>query len=134
MKHAGILEGEGYLYRPREMVVSIRDEDRLRAAMQKAGGKADERVNRGLDEFGIGVHQWVYPDSVDIPALLRRLRADSGDDRPAEVSANHVFAGEPRYSGGPGGPPSPAPAPPCEPPAESCDDAPPGIGVLDHGY
>lgn len=60
-------------------------------------------------------------DVVDLTAALR--------DRGHAASPNHLLFGQPLYFGGPGGPPSPAPAPPYEP-GEGCDVT---VAVLDTG-
>lgn len=131
---AGIQEGPGYLYRPGEVLCTVEDEERLREAMVDAGGRPDVKTDERLARHDIDVRRWTFPDDVDIPELLRSLRDRGDDDWRPQVAVNTVFAGEPRYRGGPGGPPLPASRVGPAPASSPCGPERPGIGVLDTGY
>ena len=77
--------------------------ERRSAARQATRSHAShpERRER-LDELGIV--RFVLPPTVDIPALVTRLRAPQAGRVP-RVGPNHVLAGEPAYQGGPAGRP-----------------------------
>lgn len=128
---AGILVGAGYLYRPQDLLVDVADEAALRDRLAKAGATKDDRRNDGLDRIGLQVYH-VDP-AVDLPALVAQLRSSGTADEPAPgVSVNTVFAGEPPYQGGPGGPPRvSAPIP-----SDGVDRKAPGptLAVLDTGW
>jgi subtilisin family serine protease len=132
---AGILEGPDYLYRPRQCLVANSDLERLRPHLRRAGGVPDATTNSRLQALRLDVSRWIMPPAVDIPRLLAQLRALGNDNWTPAVAANTVVAGEPRYQGGPGGSPRPAPRLPSTTAGGS------GIGgtgtelsVLDTGY
>ena len=95
----------------------------------------DAAANTRLQQLKLGVNRWIMPATVDIPRLLAQLRALGNDNWRPSVAANTVLAGEPRYQGGPGG--APQPAPPL--PSTTGSGAGPGgssteLSVLDTGY
>ncbi len=98
---AGVLSSGASLYRPRELLVAARDEERLLDRLREAGGERDPRTDR-LDR--VGLRLWTVADGQDLPALVRDLRRADGDAPPG-VALNAVLSGEPKYIGGPGGPP-----------------------------
>jgi subtilisin family serine protease len=105
-RRAGIRAGEGYLYRSGEVLCALEDEDRLAETLRQNHGSQDTKGNEELRRLKVPVSRWLFPDDVDIPSLVRRLRALGDDDWQPDIGVNTVFAGEPRYHGGPGGPPS----------------------------
>jgi subtilisin family serine protease len=133
MKEAGILEGPGYLYRAGECLVAAEDEERLRNALRREGGREDQEQNAQLNRLELGVRKWTMREDADIPSLLRRLRSMGTEDWQPRVAPNTVFSGEPRYVGGPGGPPQPAIAARATS-KPSSGGGEPHIGVLDTGY
>ncbi len=103
LKRSGALVGPGYLYRPGEVLLRTADEGRLGDRLREAGGELDQRT----EALGrIGLQLWTVDRGIDLPDLLRELRAVRDGDEPGpSVAANTVLSGEPIYMGGPGGPP-----------------------------
>ncbi len=106
LERAGVREGAGYLYRPGELLLD-READELFARDLAARDASRDGRTEALDALGLRL--WTLPDGVDVPALVRELRARSAavaeDGRSPRIAVNHVLAGEPIYHGGPGGPP-----------------------------
>jgi subtilisin family serine protease len=100
------LDGRGYVYAKRELLVAARDLPRLLNALEQL--QVDAKPEHS-DELGI-VRVQLAPSPNDdqrrlVPDLLTEIRkiAEPDDDRtrPLDVGPNHVFAGEPEYDGGP---------------------------------
>jgi len=134
-----VLEGPGFLYRPRQILVEtgVMQTQPVETELQKHGGVPDDQLNQRFGAAKLPVQAYLMPPEVYIPGLVAQLR-----DRPygewgapaANVSANHVFCGEPGdYHGGPYGEPasaSPFPETGYGGPATGA----PEIAVLDTGY
>jgi hypothetical protein len=132
----GVLEGPGFLYRPRQVLFQTGTEQtqRVERRLQLEGGVPDDDLSQKVDRR-LPVQRYLMPPEVNIPRLVAQLRDSLVDGEPApNVGPNHVFCGEPSdYHGGPYGEPlsaSPFPEPPFVTPAEGT----PWIAVLDTGY
>ncbi len=116
-----VLAGEDYYYRPNDLLLTqesaralgdlLRREYDARPYEPGEGWRqtlapAAADIHGRLNAKGVGVELWRVPDGVHLPDLVTKLRT-SNDERAPAVSLNHVFAGEPTYKGGPGGPPDP---------------------------
>jgi subtilisin family serine protease len=89
-------DGQEYLYRPGELLVAAEDVSLVRDEIARAKPERREQLDR------LRTVRFVLPRSVDIPALVTRLRATQGPRIP-RVGPNHVVCGEPYYQGGPAG-------------------------------
>jgi subtilisin family serine protease len=87
--------GQEYLYRPQELLVAAEDLPLVKDEIARAKPERREPIEH------LGIVRFVLPPSIDIPALVTRLRAAQG--RVPRVGPNHVLAGEPYYQGGPAG-------------------------------
>ncbi len=130
----GVLDGSGYRYRPRQILLEIAETPEYQRAEQELGRQGavpDEELNQSFGSVDLPVQAFLLPPEVDIPALVSELRRPLGDGEPLpNVGPNYVFSGEPDYQGGPAGDPSDAPAfweRPFDGPRE------PKIAVLDTG-
>jgi subtilisin family serine protease len=85
---------EGYLYRPGEMLVAASDVRLVAAEVDRWKPLRRESLR------ALGVVRFSFPDNVDIPSLVSRLRTPLEGRRP-RLGPNHVFTGEPAYQGGP---------------------------------
>jgi len=130
----GVLNGPGYLYRPRQILLEIGESpayQRVTGLLENYRAHADERLNQSFASAGLPVEAFLLPPDVSIPALVSRLRRRTRSGAPLpNVGPNYVFCGEPDYQGGPAGDPSDAP-----PVTERTFDGPadPKIAVLDTG-
>jgi subtilisin family serine protease len=130
----GVLDGPGYLYRPRQILLEIGDmhvTQRTEEELRQRGAVPNEELNRNFRLADLSVQAFLLPPEVDIPALVSELRQPLGNGEPLpNVGPNYVFSGEPDYQGGPFGDPCDAPGfweKPFDGPAE------PKIAVLDTG-
>jgi hypothetical protein len=130
----GVLDGPGYLYRPRQILLEIGDmhvTQRTEEELRQRGAVPNEELNRTLRLADLSVQAFLLPPEVDIPALVSELRRPLGNGEPLpNVGPNYVFSGEPDYQGGPYGDPCDAPGfreKPFDGPPE------PKIAVLDTG-
>ena len=100
------LDGRGYIYAKRELLVAARDLPRLVNALEQM--RIDVQPEHA-DELGVVRVRYATPpgapESRTVPELLAEIRKldQPKDDRtqPLHVGPNHVFAGEPEYDGGP---------------------------------
>lgn len=96
--------GQEYVYRPGECLVAQDDVALVHGALV-------ERGCTPVDEQAVsGVMKYLVPAGVDIPALVRELRASSEFERTPRVGPNHVLFGSPRFLGWPGDDAEPADA------------------------
>src|SRR5580692_9727091 len=134
-----VLEGPGFLYRPRQILLEtgVMQTQPVETELLKHGGQLDTDLSGRFGEAKLPIRAYLMPPEVYIPGLVAQLR-----ERPygewgapaANVSANHVFCGEPGdYHGGPYGEPASA-----SPFSEAGYGKPvkgaPEIAVLDTGY
>jgi subtilisin family serine protease len=129
-----VLDGTGYLYRPRQILLENGEApayQRTEEELRRQGAVPDEQLNESFRLADLPVRAFLLPPEVDIPALVSELRRPLGNGEPLpNVGPNYVFSGEPDYQGGPAGDPNPAPAfreRPFDGPPE------PKIAVLDTG-
>jgi subtilisin family serine protease len=130
----GVLDGPGYLYRPRQILLEIGDmrvNQRTEEELRRRGAVLNEELNQNFRSADLSVQAFLLPPEVDIPALVSELRRPLGNGEPLpNVGPNYVFSGEPDYQGGPYGDPRNAPGfweKPFDGPPE------PKIAVLDTG-
>ena len=134
-----VLEGPGFLYRPRQILfeTGVMQTEPVETELLKHGGSLDVQLSDRFVEAKLPIRAYLMPPEVYIPGLVAQLR-----ERPygewgapmANVSANHVFCGEPgNYHGGPNGPPASASPFPEGGYGEPTAGA-PEIAVLDTGY
>ena len=132
-----VLEGDGFLYRPRQILFETGNvaARRIEALLREHGGVPDDELNRGFTERKppLPVRAYLMPPEVDIPELVVELRRHERGDPVPNVGPNHVFCGEPNYEGGPYGEPQNA-TPLSETPYATSAPGAPGIAVLDTGY
>ncbi len=117
-----VVEGDDFRYRPGDLLLTresaeqlgriLREEYQARPyepgdGWRRSHSERTVNVHRRIDACAVGLELWHVPDHVPLPEVVSRLRA-SNDDRAPAISLNHVFAGEPRYQGGPGSEPDPA--------------------------
>jgi subtilisin family serine protease len=96
----------GYLYVKHELLATARDVPRLTKALDQLKVEAEPEH---VDDLGVVRLRFAAPPPEgdrprtvpDLLPLVRRLLAEDDEQRPAHVSPNHVFAGEPFYDGGP---------------------------------
>lgn len=101
---SGVLTGPGYLYRPGQVLGRVADADVLEPVLPDCDDPSRDSRNEMLGALGLRL--WSVDPAIDLLALVSRLRAAGPkDEPPLRVGVNTVFAGEPRYIGGPGGPP-----------------------------
>jgi subtilisin family serine protease len=130
----GVLDGPGYLYRPRQILLETGDmhvTQRTEEELRQRGAVSNTELNQSFRLADLSVQAFLLPPEVDIPALVSELRRPLGDGGPLpNVGPNYVFSGEPDYQGGPYGDPGDAPGfreKPFDGPSE------PKIAVLDTG-
>jgi Subtilase family len=134
-----VLEGPGFLYRPRQVLfeTGVMQTQPVETELLKHGGQLDTDLSGRFGEAKLPIRAYLMPPEVYIPGLVAQLR-----ERPygewgapaANVSANHVFCGEPgNYHGGPYGEPISA-SPFSETKYGKPAKAAPQIAVLDTGY
>jgi subtilisin family serine protease len=90
--------GREYLYRPAELLVVKDDLPLVQDEINRSNPVRTEQITE------LGVVRFVLPPTVNIPALVTRLRATDAVRVP-RVGPNHVLTGEPFYQGGPAGTP-----------------------------
>ncbi len=130
----GVLDGPGYLYRPRQILLETGDmhvTQRTEEELRQRGAVPNEELNQSFRLADLSVQAFLLPPEVDIPALVSELRRPLGNGEPLpNVGPNYVFSGEPDYQGGPWGDPCDAAGfreKPFDGPSE------PKIAVLDTG-
>ena len=126
-----VLEGPGYLYRPRQILVGKTSHlDRVVRDLTERGAVADVKLTERFAKAGLLVRAFVLPSHVGIPELVTEFRG-------REVAPNYVFCGEgpppPDYHGGQAGEPSDAMALD-EDPYAAAENVPVLVAVLDTGY
>jgi len=126
-----ILEGPGYLYRPRQVLVGETIQvDKVVRDLAERGAVADVKLTEEFARAKLPVLAFLLPPRVSIPELVTEFRGH-------QVAPNHVFCGEgpppPDYHGGPAGEPHDAMALDEGPYAEP-EEVPVLIAVLDTGY
>lgn len=133
-QHGGVcLEraGEGYLYRPGQILLGRAAVDVLRRETQDPKVQPDEETNARFEERGVDVQRWTVPSGIELPALRvvvqKGVRAAG-----SHAELNHVFAGEWVYLGGPACEPMAAAEIPL-PPGGATSDTVPSLAVLDTG-
>lgn len=124
-----ILEGPGYLYRPRQILVSETPQvDQVIQSLTDFGATEDAELTSEFARAGVPVLAFTLPAHVNIPRIVEEFRG--------QVAPNHVFCGEgpppPDYHGGPYGEPHDAMALDEDP--EPKGDVPELIAVLDTGF
>jgi Subtilase family len=129
-----VLEGPGYLYRPRQILLEVSEGPEYVQAdekLRRLDAVPDTELNRKFESADLPVQGFLLPPDVNIPALVSELRRHYGNGKALpNVGPNYVFSGEPDYHGGPSGDPSNARAfaeQPFDGPAD------PKIAVLDTG-
>jgi hypothetical protein len=130
-----VLEGHGFLYRPRQILFETGNAaaQRIEERLRRDGGVPDDGINRGFVDAKLPVRAYLMPPEVDIPRLVVELREHEDGNPVPNVGPNHVLCGEPNYEGGPFGGPCNA-TPLSETPYSKPDPGAPGIAVLDTGY
>lgn len=126
-----ILEGPGYLYRPRQVLVGETSQvDKVVRDLAERGAVADAKLTEEFARAKLPVLAFALPPRVSIPELVTEFRGH-------QVAPNYVFCGEgpppPDYHGGPAGEPHDAMALDEDPYAEP-EEVPVLIAVLDTGY
>jgi subtilisin family serine protease len=110
----GVLDGPGYRYRPRQILLEIGETpeyQRTEQELRRQGAVPDEELNQSFGSVDLPVQAFLLPAEADIPALVSELRRPLGEGGPLpNVGPNYVFSGEPDYQGGPAGEPANAPA------------------------
>jgi hypothetical protein len=134
LETAGIAETDTYLYRRGELLCDVETEARLREEMRRFKGRADDDTNRDLIRLKLDLRRWRFDGSVEIPELVSRLRRTGDKDWQPRLGVNTVYAGEPRYRGGPGAEPRPTKPGEATPSEKQTNGRIPQIGVLDTGY
>jgi Subtilase family len=131
----GVLEGPGFLYRPRQVLVEAGTEHTQKVVrrLQLEGGVPDDELGRGFAAAKLPVQAYLMPPEVDIPRLVAQLREHEDGEPIPNVGPNHVFCGEADYHGGPYGEPLNA-SPFSETPYAKPTPGAPGIAILDTGY
>lgn len=102
-----------YLYRPDQLLVGARYEERLAPHLEEAGARRTRlRCTEGRLLESLGVRRWTLvgqnrnaPEAVDV--LRERLDDLPPEEQAQAVTVNHVLGGAPVYRFGPGGLPSP---------------------------
>lgn len=133
---------ERYLYRPHEVLVDARYEDRLAPFLEEAGARRERiRCSEGRLLEELGVRRWDLvrqnreaPDAV--AALRERLDDLSPEEQAQAVTVNHVLAGAPVYRFGPGDLPVPDGPRPVEPEGRKGTGTGRGVpvAILDTGF
>lgn len=126
-----VLEGPGYLYRPRQILVGDTPErDTIVRELTRYHAVEDPDLAGTFARAGLPVLAFVLPPDVSIPGLVEEFGGRG-------VAPNYVFCGEgpppPDYHGGPAGEPHDAMAID-EDPYATPEDVPVLIAVLDTGY
>ncbi|HZR47938.1 MAG TPA: S8 family serine peptidase [Streptosporangiaceae bacterium] len=126
-----VLEGPGYLYRPRQILVSQTPQvGSVIKGLAERGAVEDPKLTEEFARAKLPVLAFLMPPRVHIPGIVDEFRGRG-------VAPNHVFCGEgpppPDYHGGPAGEPHDAMALDEDPYAEP-EDVPVLVAVLDTGY
>jgi hypothetical protein len=131
----GVLEGPGFLYRPRQVLFETGTPHarRVEEQLRREGGVPDEETGRGFAAAKLPVRAFLMPPEVNIPRLVEQLRARVDGEPVPNVGPNHVFCGEGDYHGGPYSEPLNA-SPLSEAQYATPVPGAPGIAVLDTGY
>jgi subtilisin family serine protease len=92
--------GEGFLYRPGELLLGRRAVDVLRRTVDRDSVRDDEEMNARFAHRDVDVQRWTVRPDYDVTAIQQEI---DGEVRTvgSHVALNHVFAGEWYYSGGP---------------------------------
>ena len=109
-----VAQGDGFFYRPGQILVKSSDVKLVAADLERAGAR--------LLEGGFGIARYRLPQEVDIPKLVLELRRPRDGVVPS-VGPNHVLAGQGVIMGGPATFPEPASEP------SLCDRGSGGKGV-----
>src|ERR1700722_15473690 len=134
-----VLEGPGVLYRPRQILLEtgVMQTQPVESELLKHGGYVDTNLSARFADAGLPIRAYLMPPEVYIPGLVEELRKrpySQWGAPAANVSANHVFCGEPgSYTGGPHGEPNSA-SPFSEAKYGKPAKGAPEIAVLDTGY
>jgi hypothetical protein len=132
VRQGEVLFGEGYVYRPRELLCSAEDERRLEPFLREFRSQPDDRTNAHLAERRLDLRRWLLPDDVPVPLAVDRLRLID-PERPPVVGPNQVMGTEGvRWGWGGGGAPRLGPPLSAAEQREVAIDL-PAIGVLDTG-
>jgi Subtilase family len=132
-----VLEGPGFLYRPRQILLEagVMKTQPVESELKKHGGYLDTDLSGRFAAAGLPILAYRMPPEVYLPGLVEELRRRPYGEwgaPAANVSANHVFCGEPGdYHGGPYGEPLSA-SPFTEAPGKPAGGL--EIAVLDTGY
>lgn len=121
--------GREFLYRPRQLLVSPADVERVTARLRAEG-------HRVTEEPGFGrVSRLRFQQETAIPAVVDKLRDPRQwpDGRVPQVQPHHVLLGFGNIMGNPGGPPRLAPALPPPDPTRLGEGAGVTVGVCDTG-
>jgi subtilase family protein len=140
-----IIEVDGRLVRPGDVLVDVRLKDKVTEILRSRGGEPyvpnksnerDWRQRRGAPDYGdlnaklrennANVELWTLPRVQDQRELIEQERVPG-------LHYNHVFVGEDFYHGGPGGPPTAIPGPDPELLKKWSGDKVADIAVLDNG-
>lgn len=124
-------DGDGYLYRPGQLLVGAAAVDALRSEVGPDAVQPDDDVNHRFASRQVDVQKWLVRGDVHLPALKQTLERQVGGAA-APVELNHVFAGEWYYEGGPATAPELADTLPI-PQGVSLSSSSPAIAVLDTG-
>lgn len=126
-----ILEGPGYLYRPRQILVrQTRHTDRVIRDLTHHGGVPDAKLTEEFARAKLPILAFLLPPDAGIPEIVDEFHGQG-------VAPNHVFCGEgpppPDYHGGPADEPRDAMALD-EGPYAAPENVPVLVAVLDTGY
>lgn len=108
---ADVAEGDRSLFRPGQLLLNRAAGRRFQAELEGLKGAPDPTFAERAKRAQLDLSLWRLPRSTDVLALVDWLRADAaraGEDR-VVIGPNTVWRGEPKYHGGPGGQPRPAP-------------------------
>jgi subtilisin family serine protease len=123
---AGSGAGEALIKRDELLVLGAHADAVHESARQWVDSRED------FAELGVARLRLRSGAGVDAAALVHDLRGGAGAHRRTSVTPNHVLQGNPDWSGGPYGPPSPAPAMPA-PAANGTGGRRVTVAVLDTG-
>jgi hypothetical protein len=105
-----VLEGDGYLYRPGQLLVHADDHPHVADRLDAYGLVPHREHSDRLGRHGLALHAYRLPDGDGhrVPEIVRELRG-AVTTRRLGVSPNHVFVGAPGYAPGGAGVPQAAP-------------------------